>query len=32
VPPPEPFEPGEQFLDFVKLLDPLAPVLPGIGP
>ena len=25
VPPPEPFEPEEQFLDFVHLLDPLAP-------
>jgi hypothetical protein len=25
VPPPEPFEPEEQFLDFVQLLDPLAP-------
>jgi hypothetical protein len=24
LPPPAPFEPGEQFLDFVKLLDPLA--------
>jgi DDE family transposase/transposase IS4-like protein len=24
VPPPEPFEPDEQFLDFVALLDPLA--------
>lgn len=28
VPPPEPFEPQEQFLDFVELLDPLAPALP----
>jgi Transposase DDE domain/Insertion element 4 transposase N-terminal len=27
VPPPKPFEPGEQFLDFVQLLDPLAPAL-----
>jgi Transposase DDE domain len=27
VPPPEPFEPEEQFLDFVELLDPLAPLL-----
>lgn len=27
VPPPKPFEPDEQFLDFVRLLDPLAPVL-----
>jgi Transposase DDE domain/Insertion element 4 transposase N-terminal len=25
VPPPEPFEPEDQFLDFVQLLDPLAP-------
>ncbi len=25
VPPPEPFAPEEQFLDFVQLLDPLAP-------
>ena len=25
VPPPEPFEPDDQFLDFVHLLDPLAP-------
>jgi hypothetical protein len=25
VPPPEPFEPEDQFLDFVHLLDPLAP-------
>ncbi len=25
VPPPEPFEPEEQFLDFVQLLDPLVP-------
>ncbi len=31
-PPPEPFEPGEQFLDFVELLDPLAPALPVDGP
>jgi len=29
VPPPKPFEPGEQFLDFVEMLDPLAPVLIG---
>jgi hypothetical protein len=28
VPPPKPFEPDEQFLDFVQLLDPLAPLLP----
>jgi hypothetical protein len=26
VPPPEPFEPEDQFLDFVHLLDPLAPL------
>jgi hypothetical protein len=32
VPPPEPFEPGEQFLDFVELLDPLAPALLAGGP
>jgi DDE family transposase/transposase IS4-like protein len=32
VPPPEPFEPEEQFLDFVELLDPLAPELPMGGP
>jgi hypothetical protein len=32
VPPPEPFEPEEQFLDFVELLDPLAPTLPVGGP
>jgi hypothetical protein len=32
VPPPAPFEPGEQFLDFVELLDPLAPTLPVAGP
>jgi Transposase DDE domain/Insertion element 4 transposase N-terminal len=31
VPPPESFEPGEHFLEFVELLDPLAPVLPGGG-
>jgi Transposase DDE domain/Insertion element 4 transposase N-terminal len=29
VPPPEPFEPEEQFLDFVHLLDPLAPPQTG---
>jgi len=28
VPPPEPFEPEEQFLDFVQMLDPLAPQVP----
>jgi hypothetical protein len=27
VPPPKPFEPHEQFLDFVLLFDSLAPVL-----
>ena len=32
VPPPEPFDPEEQFLDFVELLDPLAPALPVGGP
>jgi DDE family transposase/transposase IS4-like protein len=32
VPPPEPFEPEEQFLDFVELLDPLASTLPVGGP
>lgn len=26
LPPPEPFEPDDQFLDFVSLLDPLAPL------
>lgn len=25
VPPPEPFDPDDQFLDFVEMLDPLAP-------
>ncbi len=29
LPPPAPFEPGEQFLDFVELLAPLALSLPG---
>jgi hypothetical protein len=29
VPPPKPFEPHEQFLDFVHLLDPLAVLLPA---
>ena len=29
LPPPEPFEPEEQFLDFVHLLDPLAPREPA---
>ena len=28
VPPPEPFQPEEQFLDFVEVLNPLIPVLP----
>ena len=32
VPPPAPFAPEEQFLDFVALLDPLASVLPVGGP
>jgi Transposase DDE domain/Insertion element 4 transposase N-terminal len=32
VPPPAPFEPEQQFLDFVELLDPLAPALAGGGP
>ncbi len=32
VPPPEPFQPEERFLDFVELLDPLAPALPVGGP
>ncbi len=32
VPPPEPFEPEDQFLDFVDLLDPLASELPVGGP
>ena len=32
LPPPKPFEPEEQFLDFVELLDPLAPLLPVGGP
>lgn len=32
VPPPEPFQPEEQFLDFVELLDPLALALPVGGP
>lgn len=29
LPPPEPFEPEEQFLDFVELLDPLATTASG---
>ena len=32
VPPPAPFEPEEQFLDFVDLLDPLASALLVGGP
>ncbi len=32
VPPPEPFQPEEQFLDVVELLDPLAPALLVGGP
>ena len=32
LPPPEPFQPEEQFLDFVELLDPLAPALPVDSP
>jgi hypothetical protein len=32
LPPPAPFEPEEQFLDFVDLLDPLALELAGGGP
>ncbi len=32
LPPPDPFEPEEQFLDFVELLDPLAHTLPVGGP
>lgn len=32
LPPPSPFEPEEQFLDFVHLLDPLASLLPVGGP
>ena len=32
IPPPDSFEPGEQFLDFVDLLDPLAPALAVGGP
>ena len=31
LPPPAPFEPEQQFLDFVELLDPLALSLPGGG-
>ena len=32
LPPPAPFEPGEQFLDFVNLLDPLGSALSVGGP
>ena len=32
LPPPEPFDPEDQFLDFVELLDPLASQLPVGGP
>jgi len=32
VPPPAPFDPEDQFLDFVDLLDPLALELPVGGP
>jgi hypothetical protein len=32
VPPPESFDPDDRFLDFVDLLDPLAPALPVGGP
>ncbi len=32
VPPPEPFDPEDQFLDFVDLLDPLASELAVGGP
>lgn len=32
VPPPEPFGPEEQFLDFVNVLDPLASALAGGAP
>lgn len=31
LPPPAPFAPGEQFLDFVALLDPLASLVTGAG-
>ena len=32
LPPPEPFDPEDQFLDFVDLLDPLALEFPVGGP
>jgi len=32
MPPPAPFDPEDQFLDFVELLDPLASELSGGGP
>ena len=32
LPPPAPFDPEDQFLDFVELLDPLASELSGGGP
>jgi hypothetical protein len=32
LPPPEPFDPEDQFLDFVQLLDPLASELAVAGP
>src|SRR2546421_6050687 len=31
LPPPEPFDAEDQFLDFVELLDPLASLLPAAG-
>jgi hypothetical protein len=31
VPPPEPFEPEDRFLDFVEILDPLALKIPQEG-
>jgi len=31
LPPPAPFEPQQQFLDFVALLDPLASLAPATG-
>ena len=32
VPPPAPFDPQDQFLDFVEVRDPLASELAGGGP